>query len=308
MKERVVPLLYKSRKKPAELIILESLKHRMQLSNNDRQNYYNLNKGYEGELLFDSLTEQIEGNCLILNDLRLTANNQNFQIDALLISKNTLYIFEVKNYSRDYYYTSDKILKNDQSEVTNPLIQLQRAESLLRQLLLKFNFSIPIQSYVIFVNPEFMLYLAPPDKPFIFPTQLNRFLKKLNNDQSQIQQHHMKLAETIKSLDKLENPYQYLPHYDYQQLRKGMICAKCNSFSLKIAGMKCICTSCGNTEHIDIATIRTINEFKLLFPNEKITTGKIFEWCDIITSKKRIQRILKTNFKQMDVLRRVYYE
>lgn len=304
----MVHLLYKSRNKPSELIILESLKYRMQLSNNYQQKYFTLNKGYEGEHLFDSLTEQLECNCLILNDLRLSTNNQSFQIDSLLISKNSIYIFEVKNYSRDYYYTSDKILKNDHSEVTNPIIQLHRAESLLRQLLLKLNFSISIQSYVIFINPEFTLYLAPPDKPFVFPTQLNRFFKKLNNDQSQLLEQHIKLAETLISLDKLENPYQYLPPYDYQQIRKGILCAKCNSFSLNISGMKCICISCGNVEHIDSATIRTINEFKLLFPNEKVTTGKIYEWCKIITSKKRIQRILKTNYKQMGVLRRVYYE
>lgn len=303
----MITLLYKSRNKPSELTILEHLQRRMQLSNNDQQSYNSQKKGYEGELLFDSLTEQLKCNCLVLNDLLLNINNQHFQIDSLLIFKHSIHLFEVKNYSRDYYYTEEKFLMKDQSEITNPLIQLQRAESLLRQLLLKLNFSLPIHSYVIFINPEFMLYLAPPDKPFIFPSQLNRFLKNLNSDQTQIVDSHRKLAKDLASLHILENPYPHLPSYNYQHLRKGIHCSACDSFAITLIGMKCVCSLCGKQEHIDKAVVRIVEEFKLLFPNEKITTGKIHEWCMMILSKKSIQRILKKNFNTVDANRWVYY-
>jgi len=301
-------LLYKSRSKPSELIILEALQHRMQLSKADQQNLYNLTKGYEGELLFDSLLEKLECDNFLLNDLLLKTNNQTFQIDSLLITRDLIYVFEIKNFIGDFHYISDQILKKDNSEITNPLFQLFRTEALLRQLLQKLNFSTPIQSSVVFVNPEFVLYQAPSDKPFIFPNQLNRFIQKLNTNRAELLALHKRLAENFMSLHISENPYRHLPSYNYQQLRKGILCTACHSFSIEVNGRRCICTLCGNVEHIDSAIMRTINEYKLLFPNERITTNKIFDWCKIITSKKRIQRILKNNFKLVDVHRWVYYE
>lgn len=97
-------LLYKARTEPAELIILNSLNHRMQLSKFDQQNYSNLRKGFEGELLFDSLTNNLESDCLVLNNLLLKTNNQTFQIDTLIITNNLVYLCEIKNYEGDFYY------------------------------------------------------------------------------------------------------------------------------------------------------------------------------------------------------------
>jgi len=304
----VIEILLKSKDKPTKLVILEALKNRMSFSNLDQQNYFNQLKGYEGEIIFESLTDKLVCDSLVLSDLALKTNNQDFQIDSLLISKYEIHLLEVKNYRGDYYYESNKFLKSDRSEITNPLLQLQRTQSLLRQLLVKLNYTVPIHSSVIFVNPEFMLYQAPPDLPIIYPSQLNRFIKNLNADQSKLQETQRKLAKDLLSLHSFEDPYQNLPAYDYQQLRKGITCAACNSLNLNILHKKCICKLCGYVEDIDSATMRAVKEFKLLFPNEKVTTSKIYEWCDIITSKKRIQRILKNNFKLVDVLRWGYYE
>ena len=98
------PLLLKTRTEPTELVLLRLLNQRSQLSKDDQQNYFKLKKGYEGELMFDSLIEKLEIECLILNDLLLKVNNKTFQIDSLLIRNNQIQIFEVKNYTGDFYY------------------------------------------------------------------------------------------------------------------------------------------------------------------------------------------------------------
>src|SRR5690625_5694810 len=100
-------MLYKQRKKPYELKVLEYLDTRMLLSRKERQYYFSLKKGYEGEVLFDSLTEKLQCECFILNDLLLNSNNNTFQIDSLIITSDTIYLFEVKNHAGDYYYESD---------------------------------------------------------------------------------------------------------------------------------------------------------------------------------------------------------
>ncbi len=76
-------MLYKARTKSKELLIMELLNTRMNLSSTDKQYYHSLKKGYEGEVLFDALTEKLQCECFILNDLLLNINNTNFQIDSL---------------------------------------------------------------------------------------------------------------------------------------------------------------------------------------------------------------------------------
>jgi hypothetical protein len=149
----------------------------MNLSDKDKQHFFNLKKGYEGEIIFDSLAEKLQCECFILNDLLLKLNNTMFQIDSLIIIQETIYFFEVKNFEGDYYYESDRLYKKSKSEINNPLNQLNRSESLFRQLLQSLGFNIPILASVVFINPEFTLYQTPLNKPFIFPTQVNRYLK-----------------------------------------------------------------------------------------------------------------------------------
>src|SRR5690554_1462358 len=100
-------MLYKQRKKPYELEAFEYLDVRMHLSGRDKQYYYSLKKGYEGERVFDSLTEKLQCECFILNDLLLNSNNTTFQIDTLIITSETIYLYEVKNLDGDYYYDDE---------------------------------------------------------------------------------------------------------------------------------------------------------------------------------------------------------
>ena len=163
----------------------------MNLSEKDKQHYYNLKKGYEGEVMFDSLTEKLTCDCLILNDLLLKVNNTTFQIDSTIInSRNRSTFTKLKSLDGDYYYESDKLYTKNKLEITNPLIQLSRSESLLRQLFRNLGFKIPIDASVVFINPEFTLYQSPLNKPFIFPTQVNRYLNNLDMINSKLNGKH----------------------------------------------------------------------------------------------------------------------
>lgn len=301
-------MLYKARTKSDELLILESLNTRMELSNKDKQHYFNLNKGYEGEVLFDTWTEKLQCDCLIINDLLLKMNNTMFQIDTLLIFLEMIYVFEVKNIEGDFYYESDRIYKKPNFEILNPINQLNRSESLLRQLLHDLSFPTPINSSIVFINPEFTLYQAPIDKPFIFPTQINKYMNKLNKFPTKINQKQRLLAEKLVSLHIKDSPYTRLPKYNYSMVRKGHTCKKCSSFTITVVGRKCICEECGHVENIEAAVLRNVNEFKLLFPEEKITTNVIHDWCQVITDKRRINRILKKNFNIVGVHQWSFYE
>ncbi|WP_100011478.1 nuclease-related domain-containing protein [Lentibacillus sediminis] len=301
-------MFYKPRTKPKALVILDLLDKRTDLTGKDKQHYLNLKKGYEGEMLFDTFTEKLQCDCLILNDLLLEINNTTFQIDALIIVQGKIHFFEVKNHEGDYYYQSDKLFKKPKLEVLNPLDQLSRSESLLRQLLLSLSFTPHIDASVVFINPNFTLYQAPLDKPLIFPTQVNRHMDHLNKIPAKPTVQHKKLADQLLTLHKTDSPYSKLPSYDYEQIQKGITCSECKSFSVTVEKRKCVCGVCGYRESVTNAVLRTIKEFQVLFPDKKITSNIIHDWCMVVESKRAIRRILADNFNAVGKHQWTYYE
>lgn len=299
---------YKVRTKPNELVCLEILNRRLDLSSNDRQHYYNWKKGYEGERLFDSFTKNIQNDCLIINDLRLTMNQSTFQIDTLLLIHDQIYLYEIKNYSGDYYYEADKIYtKQSNIEIINPLYQLNRSEAMLHRLLQELGSPLPITALLVFINPSFMLYQAPLNKPIIYPTQLKNHLHQLSETPSKITKKHQRLADKIISLHESTSPHTQIPAYHYNELKKGVTCHKCYSYSLVLRRTTCRCQKCGYIEKVSKAILRTIKEFQLLFPNEKLTTNRIHDWCRL-GSKEWIRKILSKHFKKVGAHRWTYYE
>ncbi|HWO75718.1 MAG TPA: nuclease-related domain-containing protein [Bacillus sp. (in: firmicutes)] len=299
---------YKRRTETSELQILSFLNSRMSFSEKEKQIYYYLKKGFEGEVLFDSLTEKLQCDCIIINDLLLKLNNTTFQIDCIIITGENIHFFEVKNYDGDYYYEAGRFYKKPKSEVADPLNQLSRTESLFRQFLQNLGFNIPINAFVVFINPEFTLFQAPLNKPLILPTQINRYLNKVNSTATKLNQKHKTLANKLVSQHIEDSPYTQLPSFHYEQLQKGIICNKCRCISVSVKGRACLCESCGHKEPVSDAVMRSIKEFKLLFPNKKITTNIIHDWCKVVGSKKRISRILARNFRTVGVRQWTYYE
>lgn len=301
--------IYKARTESTELLCMESLSHRMNLAEKDQQHYSSLKKGYEGEVMFDSLTEKLTSECLILNDLLFQVNKTTFQIDSLIIFPQLIYLYEVKNFGGDYYFEGDKFLKRiPKIEYSNPLQQLERSESLLRQLLNQLGYQPTIDGSVIFINPEFSLFQAPLDKPFVLPTQLNRYMKKLDSSSSQLNGKHKILAEKLVAMHLEKSPYTQVPHYEYGHLKKGLTCVSCRSFAIFVEGKRSVCKECGAEESVALAVLRHVREFKLLFPEEKITTRIVHEWCGGIVSMKSIRLILQRNFKMIGVHQWAHYE
>ena len=301
-------MVIKPRPVPDDLKIMRSLNTRMNLSEKEKTYYSNREKGFEGELMFDKLTEKLQSSCLILNDLLLEVKNNEFQIDSNIIFQETIYLFDVKNYDGDFFCKGDRFYTRSGDEIKNPQIQLQRCESLFRQYLQNPGMNFSVEAYVVFINPEFTLYQAALDTPFIFPNQLTRFMKKLNMKQSTLSERHTKLANQLIADHKTKSRYTLLPQYEYEKVQKGVTSASCNSFNVSVRERNLVCEECGAEEDIDSAVIRTVEEFKLLFPERKITTNQVQEWCQIVESKKTIGRILKKYYKAMGYGQWSYYE
>jgi hypothetical protein len=119
---------------------------------------------------------------------------------------------------------------------------------------------------------------------------------------------HKRLADQLVSMHQIELPYDRLPPYDYGKLKKGIICRVCLSLKTTVVNNKLVCKDCGCHEVIEHAVLRVVEEIKLLFPNIKITTNLVHEWCSVIDCKKRITRILRSNFTSVGVGQWTYYQ
>ncbi|WP_407928600.1 nuclease-related domain-containing protein [Alkalihalobacterium elongatum] len=151
------------------------------LPRKDNNHLLKLEKGFTGELKFDKWLEDFSLECLVLNDLLLEYNQTIFQFDTLILTKETIYIIEIKNYEGDFIIEGERWYTITKKEINNPLLQLKRSESLLHRIIKDYGYHFSIQSYLIFINPHFHLYQALPNLPIIFPTQLDRFKQKMNN-------------------------------------------------------------------------------------------------------------------------------
>jgi hypothetical protein len=290
----------KPRTESDEIKILRSLHTRMELSAGDKKLYFSLQKGYEGEVKFDKMiaTAKLDHKFYKLDDLQLESNHSSFQIDSLLIAQHTIIPCEIKNFEGNYYYEKDNFYYYlTQKPITNPLHQSNRAETLLRQLFQQNGFPFPVEGYLNFINPQFYLYQAPFNDKIIYPTQQQQFLKVLATKPTKLNEKHLKVAEFLLQAHKPVSPYSKLPSYSYENLRKRIICKVCLSFSIKVGVKKIMCNDCGAEEDIEEAVLRSIDELQLLFPQIKITFNLVYDWCNSVELRRKIRRILSTNYQ-----------
>lgn len=91
-----------------------------------------------------------------------------------------------------------------------------------------------------------------------------------------------------------------IPEYTYGQLRKGIICSSCTSFLASFTQGYLACGECGSKEKVDTAVLRSAKEYAVLFPDRKMTTNTIVDWCGGVCSRKVVQRILVKNYEKKE--------
>lgn len=273
---------------------MRSLNARTELTKQEKSYYQNLERGYEGELMFDVMTAGLPEERYIIEDLQLEVNHSFFQLDTVIISQGVIHLIDVKNYLWACYMEGEKLrAAKSGMEYKNPFTQLSRSVNLFRQLLQNLQLNFVVEAHVLFINPEFTLYHAPMDLPAILPTQINQFLSNLSGTPSKLTDKHSQLASQLLTLHQPNNPNSKVPEYDYNCVRKGNFCRKCGSFELIRDKHEFACKVCGTRETFEAAIMRNVKEFQLLFPERRITTTSIFEWCEPEVNIRTVRRVLK---------------
>lgn len=297
-----------SRKKPHSLQVLEALNNRMSFSGKDENYHFALRKGWEGECQFDEVLEKVTSDCIIQKDLRLKVNRTVFQLDTILITPHKVYLYEVKNYEGDYLFEGDVLINHStKNEIINPSIQLKRSRTLFRQLLKQLNCHLPVEAYVVYINSNFTLYQAPVNESNLFLSQITKHVTQLDSQSYRLTDKHILLANRLRALELPPIDDSNLPKYVCDELVKGMFCLKCKSTIKELPHLTCYCKECGHKELVSETIFRHVEEFYCLFPNIKITTAAIYEWCNRIPSQKRVQAVLSQRLKVKGMKRWMHY-
>src|SRR5699024_11138599 len=165
---------------------------------------------------------------IVLYGILLEQNGSHFQIVCLIICEAQLYLIEIKHFHGDYYFQdNDLYAVKSRKRMKNPFYQNQRSEDLLHDFLLKHELTYNIHSYVVFNHPSFTLYHAPIQSNMILPTQIHRFIKKLNRQAIRTTEKEKLLVKTIFQEHIEHNPFEKLPVYHYENLKKDIFCLKC---------------------------------------------------------------------------------
>ncbi|MFS0822490.1 nuclease-related domain-containing protein [Bacillus sp. 1P02SD] len=304
-------MIIKVRTEPPELELLRFIKGRKKVSEKIKNKIITLEKGFIGETMFDQRLEMdLYQNCLIINDLYIETNNTHYQIDSALIFQNKIHIFEIKNFEGDYVINGDRWQSlSSGKEIKNPLLQLSRSLSLFRQLLQQLGSNLTVEGHLVFMNPEFYLYQVPPNLPIIFPSQLKRFICSMNAQPSRLVERHHTLAKNLLSQHIKKSPYSIVPAYNFDEFSKGILCSVCwSGFMVSGSQHKLICKKCGNVEDMETAILRSVKELKILFPDIRIATKTIFDWCNTVKDKRTIRKVLANNYNYVSLGKYSYYE
>ncbi|MCC5889743.1 MAG: NERD domain-containing protein [Alkalibacterium sp.] len=287
---------------------MSQLQRRNGLSKEDSDYLRQLQKGFEGEVSFDKKLEGLNDDYLILHDLQLEVNRQTFQIDTLVLSETGIVVYEVKNYQGEYIFAEKEFRSYPyNSVILNPQIQLSRAITLLKILMQTLKIESELSAKVVFVNPTFVLYNCPPDSDVLMPQQIGHHISQMNKQSRPDKSAQKKLAKKFLSLHKTDERFMKQPAYSFKELNKQVTCLECQSILTKRSRRKSTCLQCGFHELNAHIIKYEIESVRLLFPELKLTTSLIYDWCGAYFSDDSIERVLKKYFVQIGSNKGRYY-
>lgn len=296
-------------KVPSPLLIYETLLSRKVLSPKEKQQYERIQKGFDGEWkLIHYLNKMKPDNIFPLFDCLFEVNGQEIQIDCLLLTNDTIFLLEVKNFTGDYYFENGKIYSlQTRNEIYNPMTQIERTEFLFKRLLRDMRVEMPVRSFILFVNHRFMLYGANPQLPMIFPSQVERFLQKTEENANPLNQRIQNLANLLLERQKSRSRYEQLPEYHLSELKRGLFCWHCHGKLVRDGQLYFTCPTCKESFHIDSVVMYAVAQFHLLFPEERITAKIIDSWSGGLVSRIFISRLLDEELKKIPNGKHTYF-
>lgn len=200
---------------------------------------YQLQAGYSGELKVDYYLQKIGvlDSSIILTNVELTlSSNYSFQIDTLIISRQTIFILEVKNIKGNIYFKSNphhllREIDGDETIMECPLTQLEITKENLSIWLAQKGIEMNISGIVVLANNQCIVKETPPNPAITYMKRLAIILRQMNKMTPIYKSEDIQMiAKLIKTNQTTYNVYPLCDYFNINPnlLKKGQLCSICH--------------------------------------------------------------------------------
>lgn len=299
-------MILQHRKMDNKLVYKLQIARRTQVSNNKiKELEYSL-RGYFGEVAFDKLSDKSLNNGITLRNLNYIVNNKIFQIDSLILMNGDLYIFEVKDFTSDLYYVDGQYYYADQSPCERINNQMERTPKLFTLLLKNSQLHYNFHYYHAFINPTHKVYGYHATDKILEQARICKFISE--NSQMPVGAYDIECCEKLLSLQDISDPFNFRTPHNFHNFKKGVLCECMKSFYTKHSNRKYKCSSCNKIIDCDHLLDSAIQEIKLIFPDERITTHILKAWTKSLVSREKIRLFLNKRYRRHQLGSIIYYE
>ncbi|SOC38073.1 nuclease-like protein [Salinicoccus kekensis] len=285
---------------------LEILDRRYELSAFEKEELQKLEAGYEGELIFDGILEGFIHGTNIVHmkdynfypeavDARLLTRPEaeagHVQIDNVVIAKDYLYTFEIKNYSFDLHHRDSHWFFDNGGEFADPLAQVVKQRNMMGKLLDGVEGRIRMFNLLVFINKDQTIFNLPASNEIIVRSNLR---KKLVKAMTVNHHDHSRLVGNLEARRVTVLKYQGDTTVDFRDIRKGVFCAACGERLVRVNRYKFLCSGCRTPLPVLEVLEQLIVELQILNSSwtvtpaliQKYSNDEISEYC-VRNNKKR---------------------
>lgn len=278
-----------------------------------------LKLGYNGEKTMKYYLEQIpEYKYHIFFGLRIPIANTFFQIDALLLSKNLIFILDAKNHSGTLRFERNQLIheyKDNRDVYENPVAQVNRHKISLRNLFDKYKIpSIPIENLVAVCKPSTEIIIShgysEAEQKVIKAYDLLTRIDELEEKYSEKKINQRTIRQVINLLLSQHTPQKINILNMFQitedELITGVQCPKCLYIPMDYKRAKWICPECllFSTD----AHLNNINDYFLLI-KPSFSNPEIRKFLHLPSSRSTTSFLPKQNLPYTGTKRgRIYHQ
>ncbi|UBH09061.1 nuclease-related domain-containing protein [Macrococcus armenti] len=223
---------------------LYELEHRIHMEQEDYLKFVKYKKGYEGELKFFEMIEQLDGDFVVLWDINFVRPVR-VQYDFIIITSKNILHFDIKNYSGNYRYQNNRLISEHGKTDKDIFIQLDNANAYLNQLIAKYEMPQNLISKIIFINEDLNLTGFNGKDCVMFAHELKAVFNYLKTCKG-ITQQMKNFADALIQMHDNEGIEKRIHYYNIDEMKLGLRCPKCRKIEMwRVAEKQYLQCSCG---------------------------------------------------------------
>lgn len=266
-----------------------------------RDELFRLEKGAEGEqILLKYLEEFGQPHWRALTNVRLDYYGE-CECDLLLLTRAGILPCEVKNYTGKFELTNNQCTIRGDLMDGNPIAQAQRLTSKMKKMFADLPSVSCNQGTLAFVGADNKVVINDQvdSIKIVDRSGLRDYIRNIGFYERSNHGNQLDVDLILARLGEFESESSFvadeLPGETAAFIDKGICCYQCGSFALDF-GRKYFTCGCGMHEDFELAILRTICEYAIIFQKDSYTSKEITDFFDDKVSYYTIYRLVNKHF------------